>query len=112
MSYNPHHGNSVDLPKASHPVAMRSALREDAMRISIMRDGKVYFGTEQIRSGDLPAKIHDRLKDREVERKVYIVADRRARWGRVKLALDGVSSAGIIRVAFLADQGQSPKLSR
>jgi biopolymer transport protein ExbD len=112
MSYHPHHGISADLPKVLHPVAMRGALREDAMKVTILRDGKAYFGNEQINSADLPTKIQDRLKDREVERKVYIVADMRARWGGVKLALDGVRSAGIVRVAFLADQGPLPQLSR
>jgi len=107
-----HHGGGVDLPRVLHPVAMRGADREDAMKVAITRDGKVYFGTEQVRFGDLPEKIQDRLKDREVERKVYVVADMRARWGGVKLALDGVRSAGIIRVAFLADEGRSPMLSR
>ena len=111
MSYHPHHGISVDLPKVLHPVAMRSALREDAMKVTILRDGKVYFGNEQIYQGSLAAKIQDRLKDREVERKVYIVADMRARWGGVRLALDGVKNAGIVRVAILADQGQLPKLT-
>lgn len=107
-----HHGGSVDLPKVLHPVAMRGADREDAIKISITRDGKVYLGTEQVWLPALPAKIQDRLKDREVERKVYIVADMRARWGGVKLALDGVRSAGIIRVAILADQERLPQLSR
>ena len=78
-----HRGASVDLPMVLHPVAMRGADREDAMKVSITRDGKVYFGTEQIRFDDLPAKIQDRLKDREVERKVYIVADMRARWAEL-----------------------------
>jgi biopolymer transport protein ExbD len=103
MSYNPHHGNSVDLPKVSHPVSMRGALREDAMKVSILRDGKIYFGSDQIRLVDLPTKIQDRLKNREIEHKVYVVADMRARWGTVKLALDGVRTAGIIRVAFLVN---------
>ena len=107
-----HRGGSVDLPKVLHPVAMRAADREDAIKVSITRDGRVYLGTEQISVSDLPAKIQDRLKDREVERKVYVVADMRARWGGVKLALDGVRSAGIIRVAFLADQRRLPKLSQ
>ena len=98
-----HHGSSVDLPRVLHPVAMRGADREDAMKVSITRDGRVYFGTEQITFGDLPAKIQDRLKDREVERKVYVVADMRARWGGVRQALDGVRNAGIIRIAILAD---------
>ena len=102
----------MDLPKVLHPVAMRGAEREDAIKISITRDGKVYLGTEQVWPPDLPARIQDRLTDREVERKVYIVADMRARWGGVKLALDAVRSAGIIRVAFLADQRRLPKLSQ
>jgi biopolymer transport protein ExbD len=104
MAYNPHRGVSADLPKVLHPVAMRGALREDAMKITILRDGKVYFGAEQIYRRSLSTKIQQWLKNREVERKVYIVADGRARWGTVKETLEGVRSAGIIRVAFLADQ--------
>jgi biopolymer transport protein TolR len=103
---------SVDLPKASHPIAMRDALREDTMMMIVTRDGRVYFGSDQINVSDLPIKIQDRLKDREVERKVYVKADMRAPWGRVKLALDGVRTAGIFRVAILADQGRLPQFSR
>jgi biopolymer transport protein ExbD len=51
--------------------------------------------------------IAEHLKDRGVERKVYIVADMRAKWGAVKIVLDGVRSAGILRVAFLVDQRRS-----
>jgi biopolymer transport protein TolR len=106
-----HQGLSVDLPKVLHAVAMRGADREDAIKVSITRDGKAYLGTEQVWLPDLSAKIQDRLKDRDVERKVYIVADKRARWGGVRLAMDGVRSAGIIRVAILADQEPLPQLS-
>jgi biopolymer transport protein ExbD len=112
MSYNPHQSVSVDVPKVSHPVAMRGALREDAMKVSILRDGQVYFGGDRVWSGDLAQKIQDRLKDRDVERKVYIMADMRARWSTVKMVLEGVRSAGIIRVAFLADQRRFPSLTR
>jgi biopolymer transport protein ExbD len=73
-----HYGASVDLPKVLHPVAMRGADREDAIKVWITRDGKVYFGTDQTNVADLTAKIQDHLKDREVERKVYVVADMRA----------------------------------
>ena len=106
-----HHDVGVDLPKAPHAVPMRGADREYAMKVIISRDGKVYFGSEQISPSDLPAKIQDRLKDREIERKVYVMADMRARWGGVKLVLDGVRSGGIIRVAFLADEERLPKLA-
>ena len=105
-------GGSVDLPKVLHPVAMRGADREDAIKVSITRDGKVYLGTGQVRLPDLPSKILARLKDREVERKVYVVADKRARWGTVKMVLDGVRSSGIIRVAFLVDPRRVPILTQ
>jgi biopolymer transport protein ExbD len=75
MTIPTHHGGvAVDLPKVLHPVTMRGADREDALKISITRDGKVFFATEQVVVTDLPAKISDRLKDKSVERKVYIVA--------------------------------------
>src|SRR5579863_8364186 len=101
-----HYGVSADLPTVSHPVAMRGMLREDAIRITILRNGQVYFGTDRIRSGDVTQKLQDRLEDREVEHKVYITADMRAHWGAVEEVLDGVSSAGIVRVAFLANRGR------
>jgi biopolymer transport protein ExbD len=89
---------------------MAGAGREDAMLITVTRDGRAYFGSDQIDPVSLATKIQDRLKDREVERKVYIVADMRARWSTVKIVLDGVRSAGIIRVAFLVNQRRLPTL--
>jgi biopolymer transport protein TolR len=107
-----HYGVSVDVPKVPHPISMSSAEREDAMKITVTRDGKVYFGVEQVNLISLPEKIADHLKDGEVERKVYITADGRARYGTVKSVLDGVRSAGIIRVAFLVDQRRVPILTQ
>ena len=96
-SYNPHYGVSADLPHVSHLVSMPGAARDDAMKITITRDGQVYFDTDRIWSGDLTQKIQDRLKDREVERKVYITADARVGWGTVKAVLEQVRSAGILK---------------
>jgi biopolymer transport protein ExbD len=107
-----HHGVSADLPKVLHPISMRGAMREDAMKVTITRDGKVYFDTDRVDPIHLSEKIADHLKDRGVERKVYIIADMRARWSTVKIVLEGVGSAGIIRVAFLADQRRVPNLTR
>lgn len=100
----PHHGMYPDLPKVDHPMSMRGADREDTMRVFVLRDGKVYFGSEQVDPTDLPQRMADRLKDDRVERKVYVVADSRARWGTVKPVLDAAYTAGIWRVAFMVDQ--------
>src|SRR5437899_9230394 len=72
-----HHTTAADVPKVLHPVSMPGAAREDAMKVTITRDGKVYFGVEQVRFSDLTQKISDRMKDPEVDLKVYIVADMR-----------------------------------
>lgn len=103
MDTAPHHyATSVDLPKAWHPVSMMGANREDAMLIAVTRDGKIYFGSDRVTADSLEDKIREHLKDRDVERKVYIKADMRTHWGSVKPVLDAVRSAGLIRVAFLA----------
>jgi biopolymer transport protein ExbD len=107
MWTTPHHGISTDLAKVMHPVSMPSALREDAMRVTVTRDGRVWFGTDPVYRDDLTAKIQQRLKEPGIERKVYIIVDFRAHWGNVKLVLDGIRSAGILRVAFLTDQRKS-----
>ncbi|HKV80999.1 MAG TPA: biopolymer transporter ExbD [Candidatus Sulfotelmatobacter sp.] len=106
----PYHHGSVDLARVHHPVSMPAADREDAMTVVVTRDGKVYFAVEQVNPTDLPQKIADRLKDHSVERKVYIKADMRARWGTVKQVLDAVHAAGLMRVAFLVDQKRSAAL--
>ncbi len=99
-----HGGASVDLAKVWHPVSTPGANREDAIKVIITRDGKAYCGSDQVSFPNVSDKIKDRLKEPEVEHKVYIVADARARWGAVRLALQGVQGAGIVRIAFLTDQ--------
>jgi biopolymer transport protein ExbD len=101
------YGNSVDLPKASHPVSMPAALREDALKITITRDGHVYLGTDQITPYTVREKLPERLKNHGVERKVYIVADMRTKWSVVKDVLDSIRATGILRVAFLVNQRSS-----
>jgi biopolymer transport protein ExbD len=104
MSYSPHPGEGIDLPRILRPVSMSGALRDDVMQVSITRDGKVFLGSHQIVPDHLTGKIQTRLRDLDVEPKVYIRADARARFGTVKMVVDGVRSAGILRVAFLVDQ--------
>jgi len=108
----PHHGFGPSLPHVSHAVSMPGANREDRMAIFVMRDGAIYFGAEKVRADQLMAKILDRLRDRSVERRVYIQADARAHYGTVKDVLDGVHSAGIERIAFLVNQRRPPLAGR
>ena len=92
-----------DLARVAHPVVMRGADREDAMIVALERDGRIYFGTEQVTPETLAPKIREAVKNGS-ERKVYFRADARAKWRALSDALDGVREAGIENVAFLVEQ--------
>jgi biopolymer transport protein TolR len=97
----------VDYAKVSHPIAMQAALREDSLEVAVTRDGKVYMGRDQITLDQLPTAIRDGV-NRGAERKVYIRADGRARYGVVTQVMESARSAGIENIAFLVDQRKVP----
>ncbi len=106
-------GVSVDLAKTDNPVNMDDADKEDALLVAIMRDGKVFFGSEQISPDQLAPKIKDRLTNR-VDKRVFIKADARAKYGVVTDVVDNVRSAGVDQIGLLTEQrrqgaaGQTP----
>jgi biopolymer transport protein ExbD len=57
---------------------------------------------------ELTLRIRDGLR-RGAERKVYINADRTAKYGQIRQVLRAISSAGIENVAFLVYQGEPDK---
>jgi biopolymer transport protein ExbD len=103
MLLSSHHSFTPDLPRVFHPVAMPAANREDALKVTITRDGQVYFGVNRVDPIALKEELQERLNS-DVERKVYILADARVRWRTVKSVLQAVQDAGILRVAIMADQ--------
>src|SRR5499425_717555 len=64
-------GISVDMAKVNNPTPMQDADKEDALLVSITRDGKVYFGSEQIQTDSLTQKVKDRLAANAQNRQVY-----------------------------------------
>ncbi len=103
LTATPHYGVSADLPKVWHPIALRGANREDALIVSILRDGTMYFGNEKTRPGDLSLQIREGV-EHGAERKVYIRADARLRYRTVLELLDAIRSAGVEKIAFLTSQ--------
>jgi biopolymer transport protein TolR len=97
-------GISVDMAKVNNPEQMPDADKEDALLVSITRDGKVYFGSEQIQVDNLTSKVKDRLASRSGDRRVYVKADMRARFGGVVAVVDAVRAAGVDDLGLLTDQ--------
>ena len=99
-------GQSVDMAKVNNPVPMPDADKEDALLIVVMRDGRIYFGTDRISLDDLTNKVKDRLANK-VNKTVYIRADMRAKYGGVVDVVDNVRSAGVDDVGLLTEQRQA-----
>jgi len=97
-------GVSVDMAKVNNPVPMEDADKEDAMLVSVTRDGQVYFGSDQISVDALTTKVKDRLATNAQNRQVYVKADMRARFGGVVSVVDAVRAAGVDDLGLLTDQ--------
>ena len=96
-------GVSVDLAKVNNPTPMADADKEDALLVAIMRDGKIFFGNDQITPDALTEKIKDRLANR-VDKRVFVRADARAKYGTVVEVVDNVRAAGVDDLGLLTEQ--------
>jgi biopolymer transport protein ExbD len=90
-----HHdgGVSVDQPRVRHTILIRETNGPRPLLVVITREEKVFFGKDQIVPDHLAAVIQ-RAAGSGAEKRVYIRADSRTRYGNVVSALDGVRSAG------------------
>jgi biopolymer transport protein TolR len=101
-------GISVDMAKVNNPTPMQDADKEDALLVSVMRDGTVYFGADKVTGGvdTLTGKVKDRLANRN-NKEVYLKADARAHFGNVVQVVDAVRAAGVDDLGLLTDQRKS-----
>ena len=76
-----------------------------------MRDGRIYFGTDRVTLDDLTNKVKDRLANK-VDKRVFIRADMRAKYGSVVDVVDNVRSAGVDDVGLLTEQKQTSPATR
>jgi biopolymer transport protein TolR len=96
-------GISVDMAKVNNPEQMPDADKEDALLVSVTRDGNVYFGSEKTTIDNLTTKVKDRLANK-MDKRVYVKADMRARFGSVVSVVDSVRAAGVDDLGLLTDQ--------
>ena len=98
-----HPGVPVDLAKTSNPAAMSDADKADALILSVMRDGKMFLGSESVSSETLTRKVRDQVVNR-VNKTVYVRADARARYGFLVEAVDDVRVAGVDHLGLLTEK--------
>ena len=80
-------GISVDMPKVNNPTPMADADKEDALLVSVMRDGTSISAPIRSPVDSLTGKVKDRLANR-TDKRVYVKADARAHYGNVVQVVD------------------------
>jgi biopolymer transport protein ExbD len=99
-------GQSVDKVKTKNPITMQAADKEDAILISITRNGSVFLSPGNIKlssPADLPEKIRDLLTNR-VDKTVYIKADARARYETVEDVVDNLRAGGASELGLITEE--------
>src|SRR4051812_28287593 len=96
-------GGNVEMARTNNPIAMEDADKEDAVLIAIQRDGTVFFDTERVTPEQLVTKVSDRLQNK-TDKRIFIRADAKAKYGTVVEVVDNVRSAGVDQVGLLTEQ--------
>jgi len=82
---------------------MPGALSEDAIQISVTRDGQVYFAKDRIMLQHLPEEIRQGVRNGAANR-IYLNVDARAKYGEIIAVLVQIRLAGIENVGFLTEK--------
>jgi biopolymer transport protein ExbD/biopolymer transport protein TolR len=98
-------GAQVTLVKTHNPIKMQEADKEDAVLISVTRDGKVFLspGNNMIQIDQLSGKVKD-LQQNRTDKTVYIRADARARFSSVTDVIDALRTDGVDQLGLITEE--------
>jgi len=96
-------GQAVELAKTKNPIDMKEADRDDAVLVTVTRDGKLYLGQEKVSVDALASKVNDLLASK-LEKKVFVKSDLRAKYGDVVSVVDNIRNAGVDQVGLLTER--------
>jgi biopolymer transport protein ExbD/biopolymer transport protein TolR len=106
-------GQPVEYAKAKNPIAMQNADKEDAILISVTRNGTPFLspGNKQVSVDELPSKVQDLLTNK-LDKTVYIRADARSKYQAVEEVVDNLRAAGVDQLGLItetpAGAGETP----
>jgi biopolymer transport protein ExbD/biopolymer transport protein TolR len=98
------HGHDVDMAKVDNPTPMQDADKDDALLLAVTRDGKIYFGTDEIQLDSITQRVRDRLSSKSDSKMVFVKADGRAKYKYVVDVVDNVRAAGVDQLGLLTEQ--------
>jgi biopolymer transport protein ExbD len=99
-------GVSVDLVKTKNPITMQAADKEDAILISVTKNGGVFLSPGNLRlsgADQLPERVRDLLTNK-IDKTVYVRADARARYSVVEDVVDNLRAAGVNEIGLITEE--------
>jgi len=103
MASQVHHSVIADLPITANAALQPKAMRENAIRVTVARDGAVYFRNVKIAPEDLSGLVREAVH-KGAERKMYLAVDGRARYGDAGAVMDEIRAAGIQEICVLTEK--------
>src|SRR5579862_9756388 len=104
-------GQSVDKVKTKNPITMQAADKEDAILVSVTRDGRVFLSPGNLRlsgADQFFEKVRDLLTNK-IDKTVYIVADARSRYSIVEDVVDNLRAAGVNEIGLITEEPHENK---
>jgi biopolymer transport protein ExbD len=96
-------GISVDMVKTRNPISMQGADKDDAIVVTVTREGRTYLGNTQLKPEDLPPKVKDLLANR-LDKMVYVRSDARARYEKVVQCVDNLRASGVDQLGLITEK--------
>jgi biopolymer transport protein ExbD len=103
-------GVQVNKVKTHNDIKMQEADKEDAVMISVTRDGHVFLspGNLMVTANDLPGKVKD-LQQNRSDKTVYIQADARARFSSVTDVMDALRTVQVDQIGLITEDVKDKK---
>ena len=103
-------GVTVDLVKTKNPITMQAADKEDAILISVTRNGGVFLspGNLKMTADQLPERVRDLLTNK-IDKTVYVRADARSKYSTVEDVVDNLRAAGVNEIGLITEEPHENK---
>ncbi len=97
-------GQTVEFVKAKNQIPMQNADKEDAILISVSRNGQIFLspGNKQLSVDELPTHVEDLLTNK-LDKTVYIRADARVKYQAVEDVVDNLRAAGVDELGLITE---------
>jgi biopolymer transport protein TolR len=97
-------GITVNLPKAKNPLEAAEADSKEAVVIAINKVGELYLAKRQISQNDLYEFLATKFSGGEINRTIYLKADKGVLYGRVVEIVNGCRRSGVERIGLMAEK--------